>query len=180
MHLGKFVFTLDNIKQIALGGAHSCVLTNDGEVKCWGRNNLGQLGNNSKTDSLYPVDVHTSNTDSSILEWYCSNCFRGWAYLRSHHSWKCQMLGMGGQWGGWAIGKLLIKRLQLMCWQALLASELLSEISAISLLEEVTLVLSPVEETSSAGDLEMLGNWAMEQRLLAQSSPVDVHKELRR
>ncbi len=36
------VVPLQNVKQITLGYAHTCVLTNSGNVMCWGRNNSGE------------------------------------------------------------------------------------------------------------------------------------------
>ena len=42
---------------LALGGSHSCALTNAGAAKCWGANWTGQLGDNSTEDRLTPVNV---------------------------------------------------------------------------------------------------------------------------
>ena len=44
------------MEAIAAGWNHSCAIVNGGAV-CWGSNQLGQLGNNSTTDSLVPVQV---------------------------------------------------------------------------------------------------------------------------
>jgi len=43
--------------QLAGGGSHSLALAADGTAYAWGRNNFGQLGNNSTTDSSTPVAV---------------------------------------------------------------------------------------------------------------------------
>lgn len=42
---------------MALGEHHSCAIVAGGTVKCWGRNDQGQLGNNSVVDSNVSVTV---------------------------------------------------------------------------------------------------------------------------
>ena len=37
--------------------AHSCALTSAGTVKCWGRNEFGELGDGTKTERHRPVGV---------------------------------------------------------------------------------------------------------------------------
>jgi hypothetical protein len=47
----------DTIVQISAGAGHTCVITGLGGVKCWGRNDRGQLGNNTTTNNPVPTFV---------------------------------------------------------------------------------------------------------------------------
>ena len=48
------------LTQIVSGYRIACVLDTEGKAYCWGRNNKGQLGNGTNTDSNVPVAVDTS------------------------------------------------------------------------------------------------------------------------
>ena len=45
---------------LALGEFHSCALISDGTVRCWGKNDVGQLGDGTTDGRLLPVKVQLS------------------------------------------------------------------------------------------------------------------------
>lgn len=49
--------TTASVTAVATGNDHSCSLVSDGTVKCWGKNNFGQLGDGATTDRWLPTTV---------------------------------------------------------------------------------------------------------------------------
>ena len=58
------------VRQLELGGSHSCFITIAGGVKCWGWNELGQLGDGTVVDKKSPVDVTGLQTGVTNISAY--------------------------------------------------------------------------------------------------------------
>ena len=48
------------VAQLATGVTHSCALGTDGQVRCWGDNAQGQIGDGTVTDALEPTPAQIS------------------------------------------------------------------------------------------------------------------------
>lgn len=55
----------EKTKAIAAGGSHSCLITTGNVMKCWGYNELGQLGDNTMANRLIPTNV--LGLDESVI-----------------------------------------------------------------------------------------------------------------
>jgi len=53
LELPEEIAKLQNVRGISLGANHGCAVLEDGSVKCWGKNDFGQLGTGPKFD---PID----------------------------------------------------------------------------------------------------------------------------
>lgn len=105
---GQAVYTIEvgaallKIKQLAAGGQHTCAITVDDLVKCWGRNKYGQLGNGTVTDSRTPVSVPGVAGAKTIAAGGMSTCV-----VLTDGSAKCWGYNASGQLGdGSATNKL--------------------------------------------------------------------------
>lgn len=53
---------LSGVQSVDSGGEHTCARMNDGTIKCWGGNRLGELGNGGSEDRFQADDVQGINT----------------------------------------------------------------------------------------------------------------------
>ena len=65
-----------SFQSIAASSLHTCALTTEGKAYCWGQGSIGQLGNNSTTDSSIPlavssvgVNVPVEQSASRLYKW---------------------------------------------------------------------------------------------------------------
>ncbi len=87
---------------LAAGIQHTCVLLDDGSVKCWGRNDVGQLGLGDTTDLHAPsataIDL---GTDDQNTHWVATQ-------ISASANFTCALLNNGRAkcWGGNTRGQL--------------------------------------------------------------------------
>ena len=95
--------TGNSVSKVTMGYAHTCAILTTGKVKCWGRNNYGQLGLgdliNRKTDAqmgdnLPFVSLGTNRTATDISAGMYHTCA-----LLDNNTVKCWGLAANGQLG---------------------------------------------------------------------------------
>jgi Regulator of Chromosome Condensation (RCC1) repeat protein len=93
---------LTNVQAVALGTAYSCALATTGEMRCWGGNAFGQLGNGTKNPSLLPLPVRVDLMGTPLI---------GVQALSLGNAHACAVVDAGGEtevrcWGDNANGQL--------------------------------------------------------------------------
>jgi alpha-tubulin suppressor-like RCC1 family protein len=127
------------VSAITTGEAHSCALMTGAQVKCWGENETGQLGDASFNDHLTPVDVirlpegvsmltagvsHTCGliVSGGLLCWGSNDNGQLGTGVALNRPEPANVLGLPGELGGLAAGRAHSCALtvggQVQCWGA--------------------------------------------------------------
>lgn len=59
---------LTGVVAVAAGEAHTCALKSNGQVRCWGDNSQGQLGDGTTTDRLRPAAVSSPGGTANLTD----------------------------------------------------------------------------------------------------------------
>ena len=87
------------IKQISAYGFHTCAIASDDKAYCWGRGDLGQLGNNSTTNSSIPVAINSTGVLAGKTIKQISNGSSHTCAIASDNKAYCWGSGTSGQLG---------------------------------------------------------------------------------
>jgi alpha-tubulin suppressor-like RCC1 family protein len=90
----QMVSGIDNAIQIATGNAHSCALLRSGQVRCWGQNNAGQVGDGQNTNRAFPASVNAPTDLVQVVTGFGHSCA-----LRNNGGVVCWGAGAQGQIG---------------------------------------------------------------------------------
>jgi len=83
------------VTAIAAGAHHTCALTTDGGLVCWGLNSIGQLGNGSGGDIGMLQSSEGGPGDSGLIPGPVSNPDSGVAAIRAAGDMSCALLTNG-------------------------------------------------------------------------------------
>ncbi|MBA2661529.1 MAG: hypothetical protein H0U74_04495 [Bradymonadaceae bacterium] len=85
-----YVFNLSTARSVSSHTNHTCVSRDDNQVRCWGLNSRGQLGNGSVVNAPVPVETTNVFTAASIANGGAHTCAR-------NHSGEILCWGANGQ-----------------------------------------------------------------------------------
>lgn len=60
--------------KVSAGYFNNCAITSSGALKCWGRNDMGQVGNGTTANQLLPVLIDSGTTYSDIASGFRHTC----------------------------------------------------------------------------------------------------------
>lgn len=83
-----------NPMNVSAGDSHTCVVLSDQSIKCWGKNDYGQLGNGTTTNSSIPITIGEITTATSIAAGQRHTCT-----LLGDQTIKCWGLNYNGTLG---------------------------------------------------------------------------------
>ena len=87
------------VHQVLAGSYHTCAILNDGSVKCWGRNNYGQLGYGDTTERSAPPATATVNLGDDMTAIQLAAGQNHTCAILNDNSLKCWGLDDNGQVG---------------------------------------------------------------------------------